>query len=99
LAASSSRTRLGDDPGWIDPGSILDRISQDCKDRSLASESVEIAQGLRGDIPPKQIMQTPFSIPRISEATCLAWPYVLPGHMPCLAICLAQSYALPSHMP
>jgi hypothetical protein len=22
--------RLGDDPCWIDPGSILDRISQDC---------------------------------------------------------------------
>jgi hypothetical protein len=35
--------RLGDDPRWIDPGSILDRISQDCKDRSLSSKSVEIA--------------------------------------------------------
>jgi hypothetical protein len=79
----------------IPAGSILDRF----KDRSLASELVEIAQGLRGDIPPKQIMQIPFSTSRISEAIYLAWPHVLPGHMPCLAICLAQSYALPSHMP
>jgi hypothetical protein len=91
--------RLGDDPGWIDSGSILDRISQDYKDRSLASESVKIAQGFKGDIPPKQIMQTPFNTFRTSEITCLAWPHVLPGHMFCLATCLAQLYALPSHMP
>jgi hypothetical protein len=55
----------------IPAGSILDRSwigsVRIAKDRFLASESVEIAQGLRGGIPLKQIMQTPFSTPRTSE--------------------------------